>query len=155
MRFKYVFDENLTVRDQDLPDNVINARDLYFQNGLKTWGVPDQKLLSLANLHGYIIITRDIKLIIRANRQNTDIVYARGKKGGRWYFIPKEVRVTNMKKLLNFLNIEVTKHSEEKVIVKDPSLIPFYAKKGSNKIDLRESKFFEGMKQNYDGIKFQ
>lgn len=153
MIFKYVLDENLTVKDRDLPDNVINARDLYFENGLKTWNVPDQKLLSLAIKHEYVIITKDVKLIIRANRQNADIVFARGRKGRRWYFVPKEVRVTNMKKLFRFLNIEITKNLKEQVIVQDPSIIPYYAKKGSNKIDLREPKFFEGMKKDYDGIK--
>ena len=154
MKFKYVFDENLTVRDEELPNNVINARDLYYQNGLKTWCVPDQTLLSLAIKHEYIIITRDIKLVILANRQNADIVYARGKKGRRWYFVPKEARLTNMKKLLDFLNIEITKNEKDQVIVKDTSTIPFYAIKGSNKIDLREPKFFEGMKRDYDGTRF-
>lgn len=154
MKFKYILDENLTVRDKELPDNVINARDIYYENGLKTWCVPDQTLLSLAIKHEYVIITRDIKLVVMANRQNADIVYARGKRGGRWYFIPKEARVTNMKKLLNFLNIEVTKNLEEQVIVKDPSVIPYYAMKSSNKIDLREPKFFEGVKVDYNGTRF-
>ncbi len=125
---KYVLDENMTTKDDDLPDRVINARDLFYNNGFKQTGIEDQKLLALATKEGYIIVTQDRKMVIRANQQNIDIVYALGRGGKKWVWIPKEARVTNGLKLRNFIEPDKILQSDEKTFVKDLSLIPYFMK---------------------------
>jgi len=129
---KYVLDENCTVRDEELPENVINARDLYYNNGLREHGVEDQKLLRLATQHGYLIITQDQRLVVRANQQNIDIVYAHGRSGKNWFFISKNSRVTNRLRLKQFIQRETIIQANV-TVVSDQSLIPYFMK-GGNKL---------------------
>lgn len=125
---KYVLDENLTAKEEDLPDRVINARDLFYLNGFKQVGIDDQKLLKLATKEGYTIITQDQRLIVRANQQKIDIVYSFGRANKKWFFIPKEEDLKNRMKLRKFIercNIkELINEKPEKV----NGFVPFYFK---------------------------
>lgn len=126
--------------NDDLPDNVINAKDLYYKHRLRESGIEDQKLLKLATHEGYLIITQDRKLVIRANQQNIDIVYAVGRSGWKWFYIPKEIKATNGKHLRDFINStgeikgKAQIISKKQTVVIDHSTIPFYMKKGVNKL---------------------
>lgn len=136
MSFKFVLDENITVIDECLPQNVINARELFFQNGVRQFGIEDKQFLRLARKHGYIIITKDSGLVIRANQSYQDVVYADGPHyGKKWYLIPKTERISNRLRLKKFLmkeGKEYNQHIMEAFVMnafqkKTNSLIPYYA----------------------------
>lgn len=108
MSFKFVLDENVTIPDESLPENMINVRELYFQNGLRQHAIEDTKFLKLARKHGYIIVTKDKGLAIRVNQSEQHVVYVVGTHYGKnWYLIPKNERVSNRKKLQEFVQTYV------------------------------------------------
>ena len=111
---------------------MINARDLFYYNGLREHGIEDQKLLSLATKQGYLIVTQDQKMVVRANQQNIDIVYAHGKAGKKWFFISKDSRVTNKLRLRQFIDRQMI-FDHQNTIVPDLNLLPYFMK-GGNKL---------------------
>lgn len=176
---KYVLDENLQMNDEDLPDSVINASDLYFRNGLREHGVDDQKLLSLATENGYTIVTQDQKLIVVANKKNIDIIYAFGRAGKQWHYISRELDLFDRGRLRRFVQFDFHHNKNENVVVKlyppyylkgyikpkkikenketmktltkllggdESAIVPFFMMGNSNKLDLREPKFYDGMR---------
>ena len=104
MNFKFLLDENITVLDEFLPENVINVRELYYQKGLRQYGIEDVDLLNLAKVNGYIVITKDSGMVLRANRRNLDIVFVDGGGyGKRWYLIPRNKHISNRLKLKEYM----------------------------------------------------
>lgn len=104
--FKFVLDENITIVDDLLPKNVLNARELYFQKGVRQFGIKDGHLLKIANKENFIIITKDSGLVIKANNINTNIVYVVGKYGKHWYLIPGKEKLGNRRKLQAYIDKE-------------------------------------------------
>ena len=103
MSFKFVLDENVTIPDEQLPPNIINVRELYFQNGLRQFAIEDTEFLKLARKLGYIIVTKDKGLAIRVNQSEQNVVYVVGTHyGKKWYLIPSNKRISNRKKLHEF-----------------------------------------------------
>src|SRR3990172_2180078 len=88
---KFVLDENCKIIDDELPENIINAHDLFDQNGFKKHGTPDEILMELSNEHGYTIVTKDTRLIVKANSKRMDIVLAHGNRGEKWIFLSKKL----------------------------------------------------------------
>lgn len=104
MNFKFVLDENITILDQYLPDNVINVRELYYRNGLRQFGIEDRDLLKLARTLNYVVITKDTGMVIRASYTQQDIVFVDGPHyGKKWYLIPKGSGISNRLKLRQFI----------------------------------------------------
>jgi len=122
MIHKFVFDENMTRKEGSLPDNMINAKELYSQNGVTQTSVSDHTLLNLAKKLGYIIITKDEKLVVMANKQQVDIIFAHGVKGGRWIFISKELKLRDRGYLRRLLVKEIQIKKDDLMIV------PYFAR---------------------------
>lgn len=120
-QLKYVLDENLTAKEDDLCDRVINARELYFLNGIRQIAVEDGELLKLAIKDGYTIITQDRKLIVKANRKDVDIVFASGRRGNKWFFISKQLNINNKGDLKKLIQPEIYSQTD--------CIVPFFAKK--------------------------
>lgn len=94
-QMKFVLDENCKIIDDELPENIINAHDLFDQNGFKKHGTPDEILMELSNEHGYTIVTKDTRLIVKANSKRMDIVLAHGNRGEKWIFLSKKLSIGN------------------------------------------------------------
>ena len=124
---KFVLDENLTLPEKDLPENMINARELYFREGIRSWGVEDGKLLELAIKNGYTIITKDKRLAIKTNQKGFDVVFADGRKADRRYFISKEIRIKTKLDLKKLMGDKFFKKRNNLQIKDDLNVLPFYA----------------------------
>lgn len=118
---KYVLDENLTAKEDDLCDKVINARELYFLNGIRQIAIDDGQLLDLAIKDDYIIITQDRKLIVKANKKDVNIVFASGRRGKKWFYISKELDIKNKGDLKKLIQPAIYSQTD--------CIVPFFTKK--------------------------
>ncbi len=100
---KFVLDENINRIKSKLPKNSINARELYRVNNLKESGVADSRLMELANEQGYVIVTKDRGLILKANRLSIPIIYADGSDAQRWCLIPRDLKFRSRIKLNHYV----------------------------------------------------
>lgn len=126
LTMKYVLDENTNKKNNMLPKNTINASELYEKNGLKKQGVSDEKLLELSVIHDYVIVTRDVKLVLKANRQRINIVYVYDDKEHKWMFIPGQMKIKNRIKLKSYTDGSYYNR-------KDTIVIPFFMTSVFNK----------------------
>lgn len=102
--FKFVLDENITILENLLPKNVLNARELYFRNQIRQYGIKDGHLLKMARKQGYTIITKDMGLVIKANNVNENIVYVLGPNYGKqWFLIPGSEKIGNRLRLKKYM----------------------------------------------------
>lgn len=109
---KFILDENISQSTDKLPNNVINSRILFFQNGLDI-GQKDDKLIELANTHDYIIITRDLQMILKQNKNQKNVVWGFGKDGTTFIPIPKNIRFKSRDKLYQYASKYVTEQTKD------------------------------------------
>lgn len=126
---QFVLDENLYRKPAQLPENTINATDLYQENNLNPKGIPDSTLLILCVKKCLTLITRDQGLILKANKLGIDIVFAHGNDNMKWTYIPKERRIKNREKLIKYS----TKNSYEDL--DELNVIPFFASRKRGEVE--------------------
>ena len=110
---KYVLDENCYMNNGQLPLNMINARDFFhlFSNKYFSQGIPDTELLRLAKKTGYVIITKDKGMVLKANSQQMNIIYIQEEKRHEylWFFISNTVRIKSRVILQNRIRTVLNK----------------------------------------------
>lgn len=139
---KFILDENINRTKKYLPKNSINASELYKINGLKEKGVADSRLMELANEQGFIIVTKDQGLILKANSLSIPIIFADGEKGQNWCLIPKDLRIKNRIKLIKYVSENFITEME------DLELLPFFAHRKIGDINLTEDQFYNERWEN-------
>ena len=96
---KYVLDENTQISNGNLPDGIINAQDLFIKNGFGEKGISDKILLKLCEENSYVLITKDMGLILKANARKQNIIYASGIRGNDWIYFSNELEIRNRLRL--------------------------------------------------------
>jgi len=114
---RFVLDENTQKKNSKLPDNVLNAHDLFTQNGFGKFGIADKILLKLCQEKKMIIVTKDRALIIKANQKNQNIIYTTDGENPKWIFLSKNLKIENRGKLKKIIEQAVKENPNDRVVV--------------------------------------
>lgn len=89
----FIYDQNLEKNEEILPSNVKNTTTLFSRRtGVS---VSDDDIIRYSASTKQIIITKDIGMVFKANKNQIDIIFVKGNKQEKWLYIPKDVKVTN------------------------------------------------------------
>lgn len=114
---KIVLDENTQKKGNKLPDNVINAHELFTKNGFGKFGIEDKILLKLCQENKMIIVTKDRALIIKANQKNQNIIYTTDGEKPKWIFLSKNLKIENRGKLKKIVELAIKENPNDRVLV--------------------------------------
>ena len=114
---KFVLDENTQKKGSKLPENVINAHELFSKNGFGKFGIADKVLLKLCQENKMILVTKDRALIIKANQKNQNIIYTTDGENPKWIFLSKKLKIENRGKLKKIIEKAIKENPNDRVIV--------------------------------------